>query len=425
MPGLASPAYRLLLGGAFVANIGSWMQTTAQGWLVLRLTDSAAALGVASFAGMAPTLLLSLYAGVLADRVDRRRLLLGVQATVGVLALILAIITTAGVVVFWQIVLIAFLAGCAQALGIPAFQALVPMLVDRPAVGNAIAVNSAQFNLSRIIGPALAGLFVGTLGEAPSFWLNALAALVLVLVLRAIDVPSNALMSRAEAGLWSNLLDGLRYVRGQRVLTALMALAAAPAFFILPYMALLPIFARDILAIGAPGLGLLTGSIGIGALSGAVVVALRGAAGGDGRVLVIGLTSMAIATAAFALSGLVWLSCLALAALGAAQVAYYTSTNTLVQILAPARLRGRILSIYTLTALGFLPLGSLVAGAVAARVGAPATLAGGAAVTVGALILIVAWCPPIRTLHLDPLVPASGQRVEPLKPSPSELPQEG
>ena len=390
-----------------MTNVGAWMQTTALGWLVLRLTDSPASLGLAAFAGSAPTLLLSLWAGVLADRVDRRRLLLATQLVIGGLAALLAVLASTGQVALWQIVLIAFAAGCAQAMSMPTFQALMPTLVGREALGNAIALNSAQFNLSRIIGPALAGLIVGVIGESANFWLNALGTTAFVIALRSIRLPTQEALVRAEAGLWSNLVDGLRYVIGQRVLLALLLLAGSPALFVLPYLALMPVFARDVLGIGAAGLGLLTAAIGVGALAGAISVALFRQPGASARTMLLGLLAMAGTLAVFCISRDVALSCLALAGLGAAQVAYYTTTNTLVQLLSPARFRGRILSIYVLTSLGLLPLGSLGAGVVAQSIGAPQTLLIGAGLTLAGMGAVLAWCPPLRRLRIDPTARAT------------------
>ena len=235
-------------------------------------------------------------------------------------------------------------------------------------------------------------------------------------------------MIRAEAGLWSNLLDGLRYVRSQKVLAALLVLAGAPALFVLPYIALMPVYARDILSIGAPGLGLLTASVGIGAVGGALALALLRPQGSNGRVLVVGFVWTAVGLAAFSLSQTVWLSCVALAALGAAMIAYYTSTNTLVQLLSPPRFRGRIMSVHALTALGLLPVGSVVAGVVAARVGAPVTLLAGAVLALVALGLVLAWCPQLWSLRPDAALrapeaarPGDGRA----RPAAAELPQRG
>jgi predicted MFS family arabinose efflux permease len=404
------------------------MAGTAQGWLILRLTDSSTSLGLAAFVNMIPTLLLTLYAGVLADRLDRRRLLIATQLVLAVLSATLAFLATMGVIDFWQILLISLVSGAAGAMSLPAFQALLPMLVDRRAIGNAIALNSAQFNLGRVLGPAVAGLLVASVGEASAFWFNALALAVLAWLLRGLHLPAQDFLTRQEAGLWSNLLDGFRYIQSQRVLVALLALGAAPAFFILPSGTLMPLFARDVLSIGAPGLGLLNASIGLGAFAAAITFALRPAEGGNGRLLVVGLVWMAFTLAVFALSRLLAISLIGLVALGASQVAYYTTTNVMVLLLSPARYRGRILSVQTLSALGLMPIGSLAMGALADRIGPHVTLLAGSGLTVVALGLIVIWCPQLWTLRLDPAMPPPSGGTADLggvKPSPAEVPQEG
>ncbi len=375
------------------------MQSTALGWLVLGLTNSPALLGVVSAASTAPVLLLSLYAGVLADRVDRRRLLSGSQIAQGLFAALLAILTMTHVIAFWQILLLAVLAGTAQALGSPAFQAIVPALVGGDAVGNAIALNSAQFNLSRVIGPVMAGVLIGLVGEATSFWLNAVSFAAVVYVLTLIHLPPNAEFDRVEQSVWGHLVDGLTYVRRDRVLQYLLLLAAVPTIFLMPYLTLLPVFARDVLSIGAPGLGLLTASMGIGALTGALVVAVLRPGGGDGRLMLGGLAVMVLGVIAFAGSRWVPLSCLALAVAGAAQVWYFTSANTLVQLLSPGRLRGRILSLYVLTSFGVQPLGSLGAGALAQAAGGPLALVVCATVAAVGGVAAVAACPELLGLH--------------------------
>jgi MFS family permease len=375
---------------------------------------------------MIPTLLLTLYAGVLADRLDRRRLLIATQLVLAVLSATLAVLATTGVIAFWHILLISLLSGAAGAMSLPAFQALLPMLVDRRAIGNAIALNSAQFNLGRVLGPAVAGLLVASVGEASAFWFNALALAALAWLLQGLRLPAQEFLTRQEAGLWSNLMDGFRYIQSSRILVALLALGAAPAFFVLPYGTLMPIFARDVLGIGAPGLGLLNASIGLGALGAALTFALRPAEGGNGRLLIVGLVWMAFTLAVFALSTQLSISLLALVALGASQVAYYTTTNMMVLLLSPARYRGRILSVQTLSALGLMPLGSLAVGTLSDRIGPHVTLLIGAGLTVVALGLIVIWCPQLWTLRLDPALPPPGAGDRPsMKPSGAGLPQEG
>ena len=271
LPALAAPTYRTFLLAAFVGNIGAWMGTTAQGWLVLGLTDSPAALGVASAAGAAPVLVLSLLAGVLADRIDRRLIMVGTQAAGALFAAVLATLTMTGVVAYWQVIVLAILAGSATALAMPTFQAIVSTLVPNGAIGNAVALNAAQFNLSRVLGPVAAGLAIAAGGQALPFWVNAVTlATVAVVLWRLPLATASAAATRAESSMWSNLVDGLRYVRADPTVLVLLVLAAVPGLFMLNYLPMLPVYARDILDIGAGGLGLLTASIGVGALTGAL-----------------------------------------------------------------------------------------------------------------------------------------------------------
>jgi MFS family permease len=399
LPALASPVFRRFLTGAMIASVGSWMQATAQGWLVLDLTDSSAALGLVSAVQTLPVLLLSIVAGVLADRMDRRRLLVATQLFAAAIALMLAVLTTTGAVVFWQIVVLAFLAGTATALQTPAYQAIVSTLVDRTAIGSAVALNSAQFNLSRILGPALAGVVIAAGGLVVAFWANAAALVVVAVILAGLRVAAPPELARVQASMWSNLVDGLRYVRSRRVITVLVLLAAVPALFLLNYLVLLPVFARDVLLIGAPGLGLLSAGIGIGALAGAIGLATLRPAGASGRLLLAGLAVAAVAEIVFAGSRVVPLSVVALAVLGACQVLYYATTNTLLQVLVPGRLRGRVMSLYILTSWGLIPIGSIAAGAVAERSSPTIALVAGAVVTLVAVSVVAFAFPEVRALH--------------------------
>jgi MFS family permease len=397
LPALAVPTYRTFLLAAFIGNIGAWMGTTAQGWLVLGLTDSAAALGVASAAGSAPVLVLSLLAGVLADRLDRRLIMVGTQVAGALFAAVLATLTMSGVVAYWHVLVLAVLAGSATALAMPTFQAIVSTLVPNGVIGNAVALNSAQFNLSRILGPVAAGMAIAAGGQALAFWVNALALAIVAVVLWRLPLAmSSAATTRAEASMWSNLLDGLRYVRSDRTVLVLLILAAVPGLLMLNYLPLLPVYARDILDIGAGGLGALTAAIGIGALTGALGVAVLRPAGGSGRLLVAGLVVASGALITFALSTWLPLSMLALAVLGAAQVAYYATTNTLLQVIVPPRLRGRVMSLYILTSWGAIPIGNLLAGLLAERFGAPAALAWGGAITLAVAVVVGLVYRPLR-----------------------------
>ena len=386
-PALASPVYRRFLSGSFLATLGAFMQATAQGWLVLQLTNSPALLGLVGAVAGVPTLFLAAVAGVLADRMDRRRLLVWGYALSAALGGILALLTTLQVIQYWEVAAIAFLGGIVLTIQMPVSQAIVSSIVDRAVLGSAIALNAAQYNIARILGPSIAGIAIAAGGLAFGFWANALALVAVALVIARLPIPSTRAAGRIQAAMWGDLQDGVRLVSRDRQLGTLIALAGVPALFVLPYLTFLPVYARDILMIGAPGLGVLTGSIGLGALAGALLVATRRPSGGSGRLVLAGLGCIALSLFVFATSRSVPLSMFALAILGASQVAYYSTTNTLLQVRVPARMRGRVHSLYVLTSIGLLPIGNLVTGAIAERTGVPAVLATGAIVTlvVGAL----------------------------------------
>jgi MFS family permease len=399
-PALAYPTFRLFLAGAMIGSIGSFMQATAQGWLVLDLTNSPAALGIVSALQVLPVLLLSPLAGVAADRFDRRRLLATTQVSSAIVALTLAVLATTGLVEFWQVAVLALLLGVAGAMQNPAYQAIVPSLVGRPAIGSAVALNSAQFNLSRILGPALAGAAIAAGGLGIAFWANAFALMAVAAIfwrLRVAPVP--AAERTQAASMWSNLMDGVRYVRSRRIVAALVLLAGVPALFLLNYLMLLPVYARDVLGIGATGLGMLSAAIGVGALAGALALAVLRPSGGSGRSLLAGLVIAGAAEVVFAVTRAVPVSLAALAILGACQVLYYATSNTLLQVLVPSRLRGRVMSLYILTSWGLIPIGNVVAGAAAERAGATVALVAGSVITVLAALAAAVLVPELRRLE--------------------------
>jgi MFS family permease len=309
------------------------------------------------------------------------------------------------------VAVIALAGGVLFTVQMPASQAIVSTAVDRAVLGGAIALNSAQYNLMRIVGPSLAGLAIAAGGLALGFVANTAALVVVAMIFTRLPLPPTRTVGRLQAALWGDLRDGVRHVAADPILSTLVLLAAAPALFILSYLTFLPVYARDILAIGAPGLGLLTGSIGVGALTGALLMASRRPSGGSGRLLLAGLASMSISLTTFALSSSVPLSCVALAILGASQVAYYSTTNTLLQTRVPSRLRGRVHSLYVLTSIGLLPLGNLVAGAIAERVGVPPVLAAGGVATLAIMVIAAVLRPEIRRLRPGAGAPAGAPGV--------------
>jgi MFS family permease len=382
-----------------VATVGGFMQSTAQGWLVLEITNSPGLLGVVAAAAGLPTLFLAAVAGVLADRLDRRRLLVATNLAGSLFAATLALLTTLNAVQYWQVLVLALLNGVALTVQMPANQAVVSTIVDRTSIGNAVALNSAQYNLARILAPAVAGIAIAAGGLAIGFWVNAVALFLVAVLLSGLAIPGPRVLDRVQAALWRDLNDGLRYVAANRVLAIVVVLPAIPALFVLNYLTFIPVYARDILDTGPIGLGLLTGSIGIGALAGALSLATLRPSGGSGRLMLAGLGVVAVGLTSFALSRSLPLSMVSLAVMGAFQVTYYSTTNTLIQVLSPARLRGRILSLYVLTSIGLIPIANLVGGAIAERTGVPAVLAVGGGVTLVVAILTAVLEPRIAGLR--------------------------
>jgi MFS family permease len=372
--------------GLFLSNIGTWMQVVAQGWLVLRLSDSALILGLVGFVGSIPTLLLAPLAGVAADRVDRRRLLLATQCAQMACALVLAAATGLRFVSVPLVAAVAIVNGLANAFTMPSHQSLFLDLVGREDLLNAISLNSMQFNLSRVIGPMIAGLTIAAFGETGCFLLNAVSYLAVIAALAAF--PSMRKRSAPSRGAWVDLRIGIRFARRRRVILPLLAIAAALAVFGTPAVTLAPLFARKLLHVGPEGLGGMLSAVGLGAASSALLLASRGDFRRKGRAVMASALGFAISLLGLALSRqyVVSLACLAL--LGASMSTSASLINTLLQTTAPDRLRGRVISLYALAWLGLVPIGNLQAGAVAERFGpASALLVGVAGIFLTLLIV--------------------------------------
>ncbi len=398
------PVYRrYLLAGACI-TIGAFMQQTAQGWLVLVITNSPGLLGLAGAVAGLPTLFLAVVAGVVADRMDRRWLLAVTNGASALFALTMALLTSFGVIEYWHILVLMLLTGLAFTVQLPASQAVVSSIVDRRMIGNAVALNSAQYNLLRIIAPAIAGLFIAANALALGFWVNAIALGLAAVIISRLDIPSERAVDRVQAAIWHDLRDGLRYVMANRVLAIVVLLPGVPALFVLNYLTFIPVYARDILATGPAGLGLLTGAIGVGALVGALSLASMRPSGGSGRLVLGAMGIVGVALMTFAVSRNLIVSMLALALIGAFQVNFYSTTNTLIQVLVPARLRGRVLSLYLLTSIGLIPIANLIGGVVAEHYGVEVVLATGGAITVGIAVATFLLEPRIgrlRAAHLS------------------------
>ena len=283
---LRNPNFRLFWSGNFLSNIGTWMQNVAQGWLVLVLTNSAFWLGVVGFAGSIPFLFFTLFGGVIADRVDKRRLLIVTQSVMMVLAFVLAGLAWFKVITVWEVAVIAFMNGMAMSMNAPSYQALVPRLVEREDLTNAIALNSAQFNMSRIVGPTLGGYAMAILGVAGNFFLNGVSFLAVLWALTRIRYPDQK-PARHES-MWASLRGGFAYVRSDPQMLILVWMTVVVSFLGIPFITFIPYFAKIQLHTGASGLGWLLACSGSGAVLGAVTVAAKGVLRHRGLVITIG-----------------------------------------------------------------------------------------------------------------------------------------
>ncbi len=375
--------FRVLWIGACTSSIGTWMQSVAENWLVLSLTGSAFYLGLDAFLAQLPIMLFTLIGGVVADRRDRRRMLLGSQYVQTTTAFTLAILVYFQVVHIWQILALSFITGCAQAFGGPAYQSLIPSLVDKERLPNAIALNSIQFNLARVIGPLLAGAALATLGMVSCFTLNGLSFLAVIAALFSLRIRHVPVVTTER--VMTQLRGGLMYVRHHHGLLALTVLAFATTFLGMPLLTLLPVFTQKVFHQGVGEYSRLMAFSGAGAVVGALIVAWLGRFRQMGTValLVQGLFGLLIV--AFALSRSIWISAALLFLAGAAMMTAFSTITSLVQLVAPNEMRGRVMSIFMVSFRGGMPLGSLAAGYLANVWSAPGTL-----VVNGAMLALVA-----------------------------------
>lgn len=369
------------------------MQAVAQGWLVLQLTNSPFWLGLDAFMATAPGFVLTLLGGVFADRIDRRRLLLYTQVMAGLAALVLAALVATSVVNRWMVLGFSFVTGCCMSLASPSYLALTYDLVGREDLANAIALNSTQFQLSRVVGPTLAGVAFKIFGLAGCFFANGLSfiAVVASLWMVRMEPGSNApAPAEKQRAIWRDLTEGLQYVRNRPRVSSLLLLSAVNSLFGAPYFSLVPIYARDIFHLGETGLALLMGTAGAGALFAALLVAYLGDFRRKGWFVLGGAMLFGICITGFALSSRLKLSLMFLFGLGFAFVCSIAITNTLLQKLVTDQMRGRVMSMFVLSFIGTLPIGNLVAGASSTHFGPQRTLAvGGFVVTTVATSVLI------------------------------------
>ena len=383
--------FRLLWLGALTSSIGTWMQRVAQAWLIVTLTGSSSAfyLGLDSFSGEAPILLFTLIGGVVADRRDRRHMMLTSQMIQMAVAVLLAALVYTGAIQIWMVIALSFVSGCGQAFGGPAYQSLIPTLVGKDHLPNAVALNSIQFNLARVIGPIVAGVALASFGMVACFGLNGVSFLFVIaaiLALRDIHVPPTSTVSIVE-----QMKDGLRYVRNSDHLRAVTLLGFIAAFLGLPLLTFLPVITRDVFQQDVGFYSRLMTFSGAGAVTGALVVAYIGKHRHIGRLLLIFLALFGTTMALFSLSRTPALSGALLFVAGALLVMSFSLTTSLAQLLAPPELRGRVVSIYLVAFRGGSPLGGLASGWLVTQVGSAPTvlMVNGVLLTMIALFFLI------------------------------------
>ena len=352
--------FRLMWIGACMSSIGTWMQIVAQGWLIYRLSHSAFLLALDQFLAGIPIFLFSLIGGVVADRAERRKILLGSQYVQMACAALLTVLVATGTVHVWHILTLSFFSGLAQAFGGPAYQALIPTLVDREDMPNAIALNSIQFNTAVTIGPALAGQALAKLGESWCFGLNALSFLAPLgswLMIRTRFLPA-----KTTESIFESLKQGIKFVRKQGSMEALIALAFCMTALSMPMRTYIPVFVKDFFHRGPETYGNLLSMMGIGSICGSLIIAGLGNIAYKGRLALTTLISLGAGISVFSLSRSLTLSYAMLVLVGASMMAVFATVTSLVQLITTNEMRGRVMSVYNCAFRGGMPMGNLLSG---------------------------------------------------------------
>jgi MFS family permease len=396
--------YRLFFIGQAISLIGTWMQQIAMSWLVYRLTSSAFLLGLVNFAANIPIFLVSPFAGILADRWNRHRMLIIVQALAMIQAFILAALVLADVITVWEIVVLGIFLGVVNAFDMPIRQAyVVEMIEHREDLGNAIALNSSIFNLARLVGPSIAGIMIAAVGEGYCFLLNGISYIAVIIALFAMK-PVVQKAAPAVAPVWQGLKEGLSYSFGFQPIRSVLLLLSLVSIIGMPYTVLMPVVAKTVLHGGSHTLGMLVGASGVGALVGAIYLASRKDVRGLGRIIPTAAAIFGVGLVTLSLSRQVWLSMFFMVVTGFGMIVQMASCNTVLQTIVDEDKRGRVMSLYAMSIRGVAPFGSLIAGSLAAVIGTPNTLLiGGLCCVAGALVFarnLPAWRNHIRPIYI-------------------------
>ncbi len=396
---LQHPNYRLWFTGQVISIIGTWMQATAQGFLIYELTQSAAFLGLVGFASGAPSWLFTLYGGVIADRISRRKLLIIAQSAMMVLAFLLAFLVFTDLVQPWHVVVLAFLLGVANAFDAPARQAFVVELVGRADMTNAIALNSSVFNIGTVIGPAIAGMVYSWLGPAWCFTVNGISYLAVIgalLIMRLAAIPRQP---RIRKAVLPELMVGIRFAFGNSNIRILMIVVAAVSIFGMGLMTLIPAWASAVLGGDVRTNGWLLSARGVGSLAAALMIAYLGSRNVRGKIWAIGSLVLPVSLIIFAIFKVLPVSLLMMVFLGWAFMAVVNTTNAMIQSWVPDELRGRVMSVHVWVFMGSLPLGSLLAGAMAERLGEPTAVLINGSILLTITLLTLILRPSMRILE--------------------------
>jgi len=390
--------FRIYWFGMFVSLIGTWIQAVAQSWLVFQLTNSAFLLGFVGFLGSIPVLLLSLFGGVLADRLNKRNILIATQSAFMLLAFFLAVLTQLKLITPQQIMLIAVLNGVVMAFDAPSRQAVVVELVGKENLFNAIVLNSIAFNSSRIIGPALAGILVATIGMSGCFYINGISFLAVIIALFLIKI-NNKFKSERNNTAFKDLKDGLIFIKNNRLILALVTIVGIVSLFGVSYVILMPIFANNILKVGVRGLGVLMSSAGFGALIGALILARLGDFKYKGKLLLVSSFVFSFSLILFSLSKGYLLSIIVLIFTGGSSVIAVALINTILQTKVSDEFRGRVMSVFMLTFAGMMPFGNLISGSLAGTMGVSFAVLASGITCLAFFVIINIKYPEIRNIE--------------------------
>lgn len=393
---LRNEDFRYFWCGNFLSNVGTWMQNIAQSWLVLQLTNSSFWLGVVGFVAAIPYLIFTLFGGVIADRVNKRNLLVSTQSAMALLAFAMAALAYGKVITSQQVAALSFLNGLAMALNAPSYQAMVPRIVPRSDLPNAIALNSIQFNLSRVLGPTLGGYAMAWMGVAGNFFLNGLSFLAVLFGLLRMRYPAE--LHGKRSSVWQSLAAGFRYVRRSREMFSLVMLVASASFLLFPFLTFVPYFVKNTLHSGERGLGFMMACSGIGAFTAAAIIALRGHMRHRGPIIVFSGAFVMVAAIVFCYSHSFALS----AAMSWCEGFGLTMTSSLMNValqqLTSDEMRGRVMSIYATSFLGLPPLGCLLAGELSRHMETSHAIAAMSAAALLCFMLFYAGSPALRQL---------------------------